>query len=192
MTTEREKGRRCRRRDERGAALVEFALVFPIFMMVVLGMFSGGTAYDQKSAMSSASREGARYASTLPIDTFGGATIPLQLQSWLHKVADYVEDASEKSLGVGVEGWEICVAYVYAPTTGDQTTHETHALDKSAKTNGYNENLTGDCPFADDVPADDIPRVQVITRRAGKIDALLFTQSITLSTQTITRFEALP
>ena len=33
---------------ERGAALVEFALILPVFMMLVLGMFSGGIAYNHK------------------------------------------------------------------------------------------------------------------------------------------------
>ncbi|MGH9268978.1 MAG: TadE family protein, partial [Acidimicrobiales bacterium] len=39
---------RRRRRPEHGAALVEFALVFPLFFMLVLAMFTGGVAYNAK------------------------------------------------------------------------------------------------------------------------------------------------
>jgi Flp pilus assembly protein TadG len=35
-----------RSRTERGAALVEFAIILPVFMIIVLGMFSGAVAYN--------------------------------------------------------------------------------------------------------------------------------------------------
>ncbi|MGI8686404.1 MAG: TadE/TadG family type IV pilus assembly protein [Acidimicrobiales bacterium] len=200
-----ERGCRGRRvRDERGAALVEFALIFPIFMMIVLGMFSGGTAYDQKSAMSSATREGARYAATLPLSAVKNDCTPAdpavpppaidtQIKYWLHCVAEYVVKASEGKLGVGTAGWEVCVAYVYAPTSGPPLTyHETHVGDTVTLGGGYNEKFSGQCPNANDAAADDKPRVQVMSRRNGKIDALFVTHTFDLTTRTITRFEAVP
>src|SRR5207253_7197551 len=53
---------------ERGAALVEFALILPVFMMLVLGTFTGAIAYNQKADLSHAANEGARYGGTLPQD----------------------------------------------------------------------------------------------------------------------------
>lgn len=50
--------------SERGAALVEFALVLPIVTSLVLGMVSGGTAYHRKITMTDAIREGARFGAT--------------------------------------------------------------------------------------------------------------------------------
>jgi len=191
VSTQRDRGDR-RGTGERGSTLVEFALIFPIFMTVVLGMFSGGSAYNQKAAMNSAAREGARYAATLPISGFSACSAATQLECWLHTVANYVENASEGSLGVGIAGWEVCVAYVYLPATGSQTNHETHALDKATQTGGFNKVMSGQCPGANDAPEDNKPRVQVVTRRSGSIDALFVTHSFTLSTKTITRFEALP
>src|SRR5712691_4500636 len=51
---------------ERGAAMVEFALLLPVFMMLVMGAFSGAIAYNQKLDLAHAAREGARYGATLP------------------------------------------------------------------------------------------------------------------------------
>ena len=45
---------------ERGAALVEFTLILPVFMMMVLGTFTGAIAYNQKLDLAHAAREGAR------------------------------------------------------------------------------------------------------------------------------------
>lgn len=47
---------------ERGQSLVEFALVAPIFMIILLGTFEGARAVLAYNTLSNASREGARYA----------------------------------------------------------------------------------------------------------------------------------
>ncbi len=39
--------RKCRPRDERGAALVEFALLLPLLMCLLLGTVTGGIAYNK-------------------------------------------------------------------------------------------------------------------------------------------------
>ncbi len=44
---------------------MEFALILPIFMMIILGMFTGGMAYNRKIAITDAVREGTRYGATL-------------------------------------------------------------------------------------------------------------------------------
>ena len=54
----------CRlcRRNRRGAAAVEFALVAPIFFLLVLGMIEVGRALMVQQIITNASREGARRA----------------------------------------------------------------------------------------------------------------------------------
>ena len=52
--------------DERGAAAVEFALVVPVFMLIVFGMIDFTRAYYTQSAIAAAVREGARTAAVLP------------------------------------------------------------------------------------------------------------------------------
>ena len=54
--------RRHLHRAEGGQALVEFALIIPIFMLVALGIFEGGRAIYTYNALSNAVNEGLREA----------------------------------------------------------------------------------------------------------------------------------
>lgn len=47
-------------RGERGAAAVEFALVVPLLLVLVLGIAEFGRAYNIESVLAGAAREGAR------------------------------------------------------------------------------------------------------------------------------------
>lgn len=49
-----------RRRDDRGAAMVEFAIVLPILLMLLLGIIEFGRAYNTQVSIQAAAREGAR------------------------------------------------------------------------------------------------------------------------------------
>jgi Flp pilus assembly protein TadG len=53
--------RQCRR-NRRGAAVVEFAIVAPLFFLMVFGMIEFGRAIMVKQILTNASREGARVA----------------------------------------------------------------------------------------------------------------------------------
>jgi Flp pilus assembly protein TadG len=48
---------------ERGQSLVEFALVFPVFMVLLFGIIDGSRLVFMNSTLSQAAREGARQAS---------------------------------------------------------------------------------------------------------------------------------
>lgn len=47
---------------EKGAAAVEFALIVPIFLVLVLGIFEFGRGFNIQVSLSEAAREAARYA----------------------------------------------------------------------------------------------------------------------------------
>jgi Flp pilus assembly pilin Flp len=55
--------RRFRRRDERGAVLVEAAFVFPVIFLVVVAVMEYGLLFAGQSTSESATRSGARYGS---------------------------------------------------------------------------------------------------------------------------------
>lgn len=62
-----------RRRDgQRGQGLVEFALLVPVFMLLLLGMLEFGFLFDHTLTIQYASREGARVGSAL---VNGGGTL---------------------------------------------------------------------------------------------------------------------
>jgi hypothetical protein len=62
-------GRRADGHRERGAVLVEAAVIFPLLIFIVLGICEYGLAYRNSLTVSSASRAGARTASALARNT---------------------------------------------------------------------------------------------------------------------------
>ncbi len=64
--------------DEDGAAVVEFALVLPVLLLIVFGIIEIGRAFYTINYAASATREGARI----------GAVCPLPLQSGLPQMTD--------------------------------------------------------------------------------------------------------
>ena len=50
------------RRVKRGQAIVEFALAFPIFILLLIGLIEGGRYVFYSETLNHAAREGARYA----------------------------------------------------------------------------------------------------------------------------------
>lgn len=75
-------GRRWRE-AERGASLVEFALVVPLLTMFLFGIVQFGIAYDKQQSINSGAREGAR------LGALGDST--------LADIADRAVEASELS-----------------------------------------------------------------------------------------------
>ena len=63
MAQTRSISRRRRRSGEAGVELIEFALVFPLLLLVVLGIVDYGFMFQRFEALTNATREGARVAS---------------------------------------------------------------------------------------------------------------------------------
>ncbi|MDP3892583.1 TadE/TadG family type IV pilus assembly protein [Nocardioides sp.] len=57
---------RTRRRDASGAAAVEFALVVPLLLVIILGIISYGFMLSFRQSISQAAAEGARAAAVAP------------------------------------------------------------------------------------------------------------------------------
>lgn len=51
-----------RRADERGQALVEFALILPVVLLLILGLFDVARAVEEENTLAFAAREATRYA----------------------------------------------------------------------------------------------------------------------------------
>lgn len=95
-------------RGERGATLVEAALLLPLLLAVLLGIATGGIAYFRHISVVEAVREGARYATTLQL---GAGASPLT--TWEEAVRSRVVEASGGTLAPT----DICVTLVL-PTGG--------------------------------------------------------------------------
>jgi hypothetical protein len=163
------------RADERGAALVEFAFVLPLLLMLLLGTVTGGLTYSRRLSIENAAREAARYGATLSVET--------NLNSWLDDVAAVAVGAATGDLDLGVAGRTICVAYVH-PSGADPLDTTTSLTIDPLGVRAY-----GSHPCYSDGRPGTERRVQVALERASTLDALLLTRNLTLAAQTTNRFE---
>lgn len=159
------------RRDDAGASLVEFALVLPLFMMLLLGMFTGGLAYSRKLAVTQATREGARYGATLPLSA--EPTVDL----WLQRVSDVAVASSDGELSPSVTGMQVCVAYVPGSGTPRRVLRVGSSTTFSNAT-CFTDGRTGES------------RVQVVGSRPSTLEALVWSRDLDLLSRAVARFEA--
>ena len=162
------------RNDERGAALVEFGLVIPIFVMLILGSVTLGLAYNDNNSLNNGAREAGRFAATLPVDT---------MNVWLNDVADAAEVATNGAVSDGATGSEICIAYVYP--AGDEAHDQTTVLFRDAS--GTTVTPGAYC-FEDGRPNDE-RRVQVLLGRESQVQAIVYTRNIELEARSVVRYE---
>lgn len=150
-------------RSEGGAATVELALVLPLVMAILLGIFTGGTAYFQKISLVDAVREGARYGASLQKDAGSGG-----LAAWKVKVTERVVNLSGGQLGPA----DVCVALV-TPTGSDTTCG------------------VSDPPGAQADPTSVAPAslVKVAATRTTTIEVVFFTSTPTLKAGVAARYE---
>jgi Flp pilus assembly protein TadG len=155
--------------------LVEFALLLPLFMMLVLGMLSGGQAYNKKLDLTNSAREGARYGSTLPQSQTGFTASTCDTSSpftWAEAVRSViVERSSELQCG------DVCVALVSGSGASPAAVSADHTTAGS----------TNPC-FVDNSSATG-KRVQVSVQTTSKLEALVFSHDLTLKAKSIARFE---
>ena len=166
---------------ERGAALVELAIALPLLLMLILGMVSAGIAFNHQLALTHSAREGGRSAATLPVTNFGSGAAAMN--AWLDAAALGVLDDATGSLGPGVAGHFICVAYVHPAGVV--------ATDQTAKRedNGGVVTYSPSGCFVDGRPNDE-RRVQVQVARDTDFNVLLFSSTLTLDSEAVNRFEA--
>jgi hypothetical protein len=91
---------------ERGQALVEFALILPVILLVMVGMLEFARAWNLHQVMTDAAREGARRAA---IQDAGGQSDNPQTQDSVYKAMwDYVNqagyDPNYADMGIDMKG----------------------------------------------------------------------------------------
>ena len=146
--------------------LVEFALVFPLLAMLLLGLVSAGTIYNADMQLTHAAREGARYGATVPQgQTFTSGT-------WAENVRTLVLERE----GGNLIPSQVCVALVAGNPAVAVTTSHTTAGGTSA------------C-FDDSAAGDTERRVQVSASRSMRFDALVFSQDQTINSRATARHE---
>ncbi len=182
-------GKACRRKKhlcvfrgwEDGAALVEFAIVLPLLLIIVFGIISFGFIFNHKLSLTDGAREAGRFGATLPVTNFAASGDPMQ--QWLDAIASRAEADATGSLDAGVPNRTICVAYVYP--VGQDEVDRTRRREESGGSIEYSY----DRCFDDGRPGDE-RRVQVRVGRDTDLEAIFFSITITLTADSVTRFEA--
>lgn len=87
---------------ERGAALIEAALVLPILLLLTMGIWTTARAWNVNNTMEHAAREAARYGAT--IDPWDGETSP--------EAVIAVSDASLQASAISPSDVTDCVEFV--------------------------------------------------------------------------------
>lgn len=156
---------------------MEFAMVLPVLVMLLLGMVSAGMAYNQQLDLSHAAREGARYGATLPsTQTFSaGYASP---NTWAYGVRQYVVDQSAGSLTAE----QVCVSLVEGATPSVVGGHTTES--------GGQPCITPDAYPSYDAVTDPGRRVQVLVSRPGRIElGVLPPMTFTMKTRVVEKSE---
>jgi len=122
-----------RRQDERGAAMVEFALILPILVLFVFGIVEFGRAYSARIQLTAAVREGARAGA------LGGDVV-----------------AVTRASAPGLTAGDITVTYTPSPgsvcTGASTTTTVTTLVGSTTTTTIPTATVTATYPFKYDIP----------------------------------------
>lgn len=162
--------------------MVEFALILPVFMMLMVGTVSAATDYNLSNELTHATREAARYGATYPTGSVSGAN----LNSWLDSVYTAAVQTGDHSLDAST-GAYVCVAYV-GRGSGSYTGTDVTRKREQTGTGSPVYTDASSC-YTDTAPMPS--RVQVLVTRSARLEAVLWSQSLTLHGQGLARFEAL-
>ncbi len=108
------------RQNERGTALLEAAMTLPILLLIAVGIFEFGRAYQTWQVLTNAAREGAR-VSVLPSATSGGVEARVRSYMQSGQLSGYAtapvavnRSASITVNGAAVTASEITVDYPFS------------------------------------------------------------------------------
>lgn len=165
-------------RSEAGAALVEFALILPVFMILVLGAFSGANIYNQKMDLTHATREGARFGSVLSTTATLTGACAGATSTWASCVQGVAVERSAGDLTTG----NTCVALMKDDGTTVYSDNTHTAVYFSTQQGG------AACTGYSDSPGRGT-HVVVTGTRNGKIEALVLSWTMQLKANASARYE---
>jgi Flp pilus assembly protein TadG len=100
------------------SAIVEFAVALPLLVVLVVGIFDFGAAFNLKQELNNAMREGARWGASEPTNDLDGAT-PSSVDSVRYLVDAYLLASNIPDCGLGTmsePGNGAALTWVYSTT----------------------------------------------------------------------------
>lgn len=174
--------RESRRGPEEGAAAVEFALLFPIFMILALGMINGGLAFSRQINVTQSAREASRYGATYDIKGISGVTLAARTTTWLNAV-DNALSQSAGNAASPIGGYDYrCVAIVVTNSSGVATSASRYSENGGAATPGA-------CPTTATAPIASATYVQTVLLRNVQFFVLFINPTIHVDAVSVTPYE---
>jgi Flp pilus assembly protein TadG len=104
--------------DERGVALIEFALVLPLLLLLVLGMIDVGKAFNYWNDETHLANEAARFAAVnnSPTKNADGTPTARSLLTAIKSQADSAELRNGGTRSISSPGVSICIWFPSAPS----------------------------------------------------------------------------
>ncbi len=163
---------RPRPRRETGATAVEFALLFPIFIMLAFGTISFGFAFEQWINVTQAARETSRFAATYPMPDEG-------ISGWLDDVTAVAKEAAGIDGSTPASDYYVCVRFVnrIGPASTPVTTSR-----PSGSLSGAS------CPTTSSTALPDNAAEITVIRRAA-LNWVLGSAGVSLTGENVSRYE---
>jgi Flp pilus assembly protein TadG len=177
-------------RGDEGAAAVEFALLFPIFMILALGIIYGGFAFSRQINITQAAREASRFGSSYDIAGINGGsgTLTSREDTWLSAVDTAVTQAAGNRLNP-IGGYDYrCVAIVRMNAGG--TAVDT-SVSRYREVNGTAAATSGSgaCPSTSAAAVPGGTYAQVVLSRDAKFFVLFISPTLQLDAVSVTPYE---
>ena len=103
--------------DIAASQMAEFAVCLPLLIVVVVGIFDFGEAFNVKQKLNGAAREGARFASSLPTNDLSDAGTPASVTAIRDLVASYLTNTRINNCGLGAQAaTNAAPTWTYAPS----------------------------------------------------------------------------
>lgn len=173
-----------RHTDDRGAVTAEFVIIFPLFMILILGMMSLGIGWYHQQSMVSATREGARIGATYP-------TSEPSPQDGVPNDAWFEEVWTATNAGALTTWEQMCIAYVGRAAKLPDSAQAVVTQRRIYQNNSIVSPTVAAEPCFDDGRGTDERRVQVVLQRPHNFWVFNWSEGITLAGRSVTRIEML-
>jgi len=191
-----------RRRDgeaDQGAAAVEFALLFPIFVMLTFGTLTGGVALWKHVTDVQAARDAGRYGSTLQVVSGASGSGAFSRADWVAKVFD----ATVKQAWPGYDGTNIasrpdnlyvCASFVKGSDPANPSVVNTISKTIGTPRAGWTQPTTSEGCYKGDAsipaqPNTDYDRVEVVVIRDADFMSIILNRTWAMDTSFVIRYE---
>jgi Flp pilus assembly protein TadG len=149
---------------ETGTSAVEFALVLPLFIVLIFGILHGGITMNRLLSLNQGAREGARLGATYDFEG--------DPDTWYEAVRSRIVAAAAGELGPGAD---ICIRFV----------RDGALVPPSGAPGGFRTDCS--VPAAAGLGSD--PRVEVLVSRPGRFEFVFYGWDVVLVRDAVARYE---